>query len=161
VEQPVAPADPDPKALAAYGLLLPDAGSSEPEVWLRFSGTRPVSALTTAFLDWCCAGLAARGKTALLLVWDNAGWHLSKEVHAWLRHQNRAVKQAGHGGRIVGCFLPTKSPWLTPSEPRWVHGKRRVAEPARLLSADERERRVCAAFQVPHDDHLTVTNDAA
>jgi transposase len=161
VEQTVATHDPDPKALAAYGLLLPDAGGPEPEVWLRFSATRPVSALTTAFLDWCCTGLAARGKTALLLVWDNAGWHLSKTVRAWLRQHNRAVKQAGHGVRIVSCFLPTKSPWLNPIEPRWVHGKRRVAEPARLLSAEELERRVCAAFHVPRYDHLTLTNDAA
>jgi transposase len=161
VEQTVASDDPDPKALAAYGLLLPDAGRPEPEGWLRFSATRPVSALTTAFLDWCCAGLAARGKTALLLVWDNAGWHLSKAVRGWLRQHNRAVKQARCGVRIVVCFLPTKSPWLNRIEPHWVHGKRQLAEPARLLSADERERRVCAAFHVPHYDHLAVTNDAA
>ncbi len=142
-------------------MLVAGAGSAEPEVWLRFSGTRPVSALTTAFLDWCCAGLAARGKTALLLVWDNAGWHLSKAVQGWLRQHNRAVKQAGHGVRIVSCFLPTRSPWLNPIEPRWVHGKRRVVEPARRLTADELERRVCAAFHVPHYEHLTITNDAA
>ena len=161
VEQTVAPADPDPKALAADGRLLAGAGSPEPEVWLRFSAGRPVSGLTAAFLDWCWAGLAARGKTALLLVWDNAGWHLSKEVHGWLRQHNRAVQQAGHGVRIVACFLPTKSPWLKPLEPHGVHGKRQVAEPARLLSADELERRVCAAFHVPHYDQLTLTNDAA
>ena len=33
---------------------------------------RPVSALTTDYLGWCCERLAAAGKTALLLVWDNA-----------------------------------------------------------------------------------------
>lgn len=159
-EQAVAKADPDPKALAAYGLLLPDAGSETPEVWLRFSAGRPVSGLTTAFLDWCCAGLAARGKTALLLVWDNASWHLSAAVRAWVRRHNQRAKREGHGVRIVLCFLPVKSPWLNPIEPHWVHGKRRVVEPARLLSADELERRVCAAFHVPRYDHLVVTNDA-
>ena len=161
VEQTVATDDPDPKALGAYGLLVQGAGSAAAEVWLRFLAERPVSGATTAFLDWCCAGLAARGKTALLLVWDNASWHLSKAVRQWLQAHNRRVKQQGNGVRIVSCFLPSKSPWLNPIEPHWVHGKRRVAEPARLLSADELERRVCAAFQAPRFEHLTVTNDAA
>jgi transposase len=161
VEQAVAKDDPDPKALAAYGLLLQGAGSLEPEVWLRVSAGRPVSALTTAFLAWCCAGLAARGKTVLLLVWDNASWHLSQEVRRWLRTHNQTVKAQGQGVRILSCPLPVKSPWLNPIEPHWVHGKRRVAEPARLLSADELERRVCAAFHVPRYDHLTLTKDAA
>lgn len=161
LEQTVATDDPDPKALAAYGLLVAGAGSADPEVWLRFVADRPKSGATTAFLDWCCAGLAARGKTALLLVWDNASWHLSKEVRGWLREHNRSVKQRGSGVRIVSCFLPSKSPWLNPIEPRWVHGKRRVVEPARLLTADELERRVCAAFHAPYYKHLTITNDAA
>src|SRR5579863_43540 len=87
-EQTVAKDDPDPKALAAYGLLVEGAGSAEPEVWLRFVAERPVSDATTAFLDWCAAGLAARGITALLLVWDNASWHLSKAVRSWLREHN-------------------------------------------------------------------------
>lgn len=161
VEQTVATDDPDAKALAAYGLLVYGAGRVDAEVWLRFVAGRPVSAMTTAFLDWCCAGLVARGKRALLLVWDNASWHLSREVQRWIGHHNRAVKAQGTGVRIVACFLPSKSPWLNPIEPRWVHSKRRVAEPARLLSADELERRVCAAFHAPRYDHLTITNDAA
>jgi DDE superfamily endonuclease len=161
VEQTVAKDDADPKALAAYGLLLPDAGSPDPEVWLRFSAGRPVSAVTTAFVAWCCAGLAARGKTALLLVWDNASWHVSQHVRLWVRRHNQQVKRERRGVRILLCPLPIKSPWLNPIEPRWVHGKRRVVEPARLLSAAELEQRVCAAFHVPRYDHLTVTNDAA
>jgi transposase len=161
VEQTVAKTDPDPKALAAYGLLLSGAGSPEPEVWLRFSAGRPVSTLTTAFLAWCCDGLAARGKTALLLVWDNASWHLSQAVRTWVRTHNQQVKREGRGVRILRCFLPVKSPWLNPIEPHWVHGKRRVAEPTRLLSADELERRVSAAFHVPRYVHLTHTKDAA
>ncbi len=160
-QQTVAKDDPDPKALAAYGLLVEGAGGTAPEVWLRFVAARPVSGSTTAFLGWCCAGLAARGKTALLLVWDNASWHLSKAVRGWLREHNRTVKAQGGGVRVVSCFLPSKSPWLNPIEPRWVHGKRRVAEPARLLSGDELERRVYAAFNAPRYDHLTITNAAA
>jgi transposase len=161
VEQTVAKDDPDPKALAAYGLLLEGAGSPEPEVWLRFSPGRPVSGLTTAFLAWCCAGLAARGMAVLVLIWDNASWHRSQQVRRWLRTHNQQVKRDGTGVRILPCFLPVKSPWLNRIEPCWVHGKRRVAEPARLLSAAELEQRVCAAFHVPRYAHLAITNDAA
>jgi len=50
--------------------------------------------------------------------------------------------------------LPVKSPWLNPIEPKWLHGKKRVAEPARLLSARELADRVCAAYDCPHEPHL-------
>jgi transposase len=63
--------------------------------------------------------------------------------------------------RLVPCFLPTKSPWLNPIEPRWVHGKRRVAEPARLLTARELAERVCAAFDCPAYDHLAIPKEVA
>ncbi len=42
------------------------------ELWLRFVDGRPVRAITTQFLAWCCERLERRGKRALLLVWDNA-----------------------------------------------------------------------------------------
>jgi hypothetical protein len=60
VEQTVAPTDPDPKALACYGLLLRRAGQEE-AVWLRFVAGRPVSAITTQFLDWYGAKLEGLG----------------------------------------------------------------------------------------------------
>jgi hypothetical protein len=163
VEQTVAKTDPEPRALACSGLLARWAapGGWHEEAWLRFVDGRPVSALTTRFLEWCCAELERAGKTALLLVWDNAGWHVSAEVRAWIRCHNRAVKAAGRGARIVPCQLPSKSPWLNPIEPRWVHGRRRVVEPARLLSAAELADRVCAAFGCPHHAHLAVPEKAA
>mgnify|MGYP001193226745 CR=1 FL=1 len=136
-------------------------GGADTNVWRRFIAERPISGATTAILAWCCAGLAAAGNTTLLLVWDNASWHLSKAVRQWLRAQNRTVKREGHVVRILACFLPSKSAWLNPIEPRWVPGKRRVAEPARLLSADELKRRVYAAFHAPRCDYLTITNDVA
>lgn len=164
VEQTVAKTDPDPKALACYGLLLrwlTRDGAPHEEVWLRFVDGRPLSGVTTDFLAWCCDELAQAAKTALLLVWDNASWHISREVRAWVRAHNRAVKATGRGVRIVSCFLPTKSPWLNPIEPKWLHGKRRVAEPARLLTARELADRVCAAFACPHHDHLVSPEKAA
>jgi transposase len=115
---------------------------------------RPVSVITTEFLADCCTRLAARGKTALLLVWDNASWHISQAVKGWIRNHNRQGKQDGPGVRIIVCPLPTKSPWLNPIEPKWVHGKRAVVEPARLLSAAELEERVCAYFDCQPQGHL-------
>jgi DDE superfamily endonuclease len=151
--------DPDPKALACYGLLLRSAGADE--MLLRFVDGRPVSAVTTRFLAWCCDRLQAAGKIALLLVWDNAAWHISREVRAWIRAHNRDVRATGRGVRIVSCPLPSRSPWLNPIEPKWLHGKRRVAEPARLLTARELADRVCAAFGCDHEPHLSLTEDAA
>jgi hypothetical protein len=157
VEQTVATDDPDPKALACYGLVLPEAD----EVWLRFVDGRPVSVVTTQFLAWCCAKLAAQGKRALLLVWDNASWPISQAVEDWLRAHNRTVRQTGRGVRIIACRLPTKSPWLNPIEPYWTHGKRAVAEPDRLVAANELAERVCAYFDCPYEAHLAIPEKAA
>jgi DDE superfamily endonuclease len=112
--------DPEPKALACYGLYLPQMT----ETWLRFVDGRPVSAITTQFLCWCCEKLELRGKEALLLIWDNASWHKSHQVRDWIKTHNRGVKASGHGVRIVPSVLPTKSPWLIPIEPQWIHSKR-------------------------------------
>jgi transposase len=157
VEQTVAPDDPDPKALACYGLLARcwDAASRRSEdLWLRFVEGRPVSAVTIEFLTWCAARAQERGKRAVLLVWDNASWHDSQIVRTWLRQHNRQVKVCGQGVRLIACYLPTKSPWLNPIEPKWLAGKKRVAEPARMLSAAELEDRVCTAFGCPREPHL-------
>ena len=66
-------ADTDPKALACYGLLRGDTGG----MMLRFVEGRPVSQVTEDFLAWACERLATEGKKALLLIWDNAAWHVS------------------------------------------------------------------------------------
>src|SRR5919204_3996359 len=157
LEQTVARDDPDPKALACYGLLARcwDAASRRSEdLWLRFVDGRPVSAVTIDFLRWCAVRAQEQGKRAVLLIWDNASWHDSQLVRTWLRQHNRPVKLCGRGVRLIACYLPTKSPWLNPIEPKWLAGKKRVAEPARLLSAQELEDRVCAAFGCPREPHL-------
>jgi hypothetical protein len=154
VEQAVAKDDPDPKALAGYGLYLRPPAGAPGRMLLRFVDGRPVSAVTVAFLAWCAEELAAEGKKALLLIWDNAPWHVSREVRAWIRAHNRAVKRTGAGARIIACFLPVKSPWLNAIEPKWAHGKRAVVEPDRLLSAEELIDRVCAYYDCSHEPHL-------
>jgi hypothetical protein len=151
--------DPEPKALACYGLLVRwQLAKTEPQeqMWLRFVDGRPVSAITTQFLDWCCAKVAALGKRVLALIWDNASWHISQAVRTWIREHNRQVKVTGQGVRILVCPLPVKSPWLNPIEPKWLHGKRRVVEPDRTLSAQELADRVCATFDCTHEEHLSI-----
>lgn len=155
----------DPKAVACYGLLVrwwdhPAAPPAE-ALWLRFVDGRPISGVTTHYLAWCCTKVAAAGKTALLLVWDNASWHISREVRSWIAAHNRQARAGEAAVRIITCPLPIKSPWLNPIEPKWVHGKQRVVEPARLLTRDELEIRVFAALGADHADHLTMPEQAA
>ena len=150
-----------PKALACYGLLVRHVPTQPEQMLLRFVERRPVSRETTAFLAWCSAQLAAQGVDAVLLIWDNASWHISQEVRTWLRQHNRRVKQTGQGVRIVACRLPSKSPWLNPIEPKWVHGKRAIVEPDRLLSAPEVMDRVRAYYGCAEEAHLAISEKAA
>jgi transposase len=151
--------DPDPKAISCYGLYLPEL---DKQTWLRFVEGRPVSGVTTRFLSWCSEELAKAGKKVLVLVWDNASWHISGEVRRWMGEHNRRVKKGEKEGvRIISCLLPKKSPWLNQIEPKWMHGKRRVAEAGRLLSAQEVAERVCSAFDCPHHEHLYIPEKVA
>ena len=131
VEQTVATDDPDPKALAGYGLLVRRAGQDE-AVWRRFVQGRPVSVSTTPFLDWCGGTLQALGGPMGVLIWENASWQVSKAVRRWIRTHNQQVQQHRHGVRILPCYRPSKSPWLNPLEPKWVHSKRAIVAPTRL-----------------------------
>jgi transposase len=142
-------ADPDPKALSCYGLLRADTGG----MLLRFVDGRPVSQVTEDFLAWLCQRLGAEGKTALLLVWDNASWHISQRVRAWIKTHNCQAKRDG-GVRIVACRLPVKAPWLNPIEPKWAHGKKAIVEPERLLTSREVQARVCEYYRCDHEEHL-------
>ena len=133
--------DPESKAVACDGLLRADTQG----MLLRCVDGRPVSTVTTQFLAWLTDRVAAEGKTALLMVWANASWHVSHAVRAWLKTHNRRVKREG-GCRIVVCPLPSKSPWLNRIEPTWVHGKRAVAEPDRKWHGDELKHRICTYY---------------
>lgn len=143
--------DPDPKALVCYGLWLPQLD----DLWLRFVLGRPVSAVTIDFLDWALWRLEKMDKTALFLVWDNATWHKSYAVTNWIRDHNLSVRISGEGVRVISCLLPVKSPWLNPIEPKWLHGKRAISQPDRILSPDEIRERVCAYFGCEMFDPLT------
>ncbi len=147
---PADKSDPDPKAIACYGLWLRD----RKQMMLRFVEERPVSDVTCAFLEWVCHVLAPSGKRLLVLVWDNATWHTSQKVRQWIRSHNTKAKQTG-GLRLLVCRLPVKSPWLNCIEPKWVHGKRAIVEPERKLTALELKTKVCDYFECPLLELLT------
>jgi len=146
--------DPDPKALCCYGLLRADTH----QMMLRFVDGRAVSHVTTAYLEWVCEQMAAQGKEVLVLVWDNASWHISREVLHWIRAHNQQVladRRVGKSGvQLIPCFLPSRSPWLNSIEPKWVHGKRAVVEPSVMLSAHHLAERVCDYYGCDHLEHL-------
>ena len=142
VEQTPRKDDPDPQALACYGLWWANAA----RMLLRFVPGRPVRQVTTAFLEWVCAELERAGQRGVVLIWDNASWHVSAEVRSWIAAHNAAAKQTGQGVRILVAGLPTKSPWLNTIEAKWKHGKEAIVEPTRSLSAAEVEERVGGYF---------------
>jgi transposase len=117
--------------------------------------------ITTRFLNWCSENLEAIGKKVLILVWDNASWHISHEVRNWIDEHNREAKKSRRGVRIPSCLLPKQSPWLNSIEPKWIHGKRRVMEADRSLTAHELVERVCDAFECPHYEPLSIPEKVA
>lgn len=135
----------DPKAIACYGVYL----RSQAQVLLRFVEQRPVSEVTCQFLEWVVEQVGAMGKRVMPLIWDNASWHLSKQVQQWIRNHNRQVKKTGKGVRLIVCKLPVKSPWLNAIEPKWIHAKRAIVEPGRKLTAQELKTRVCDYLGCP------------
>ena len=162
VEKGLTKDDPGPKALACYGLLVGWIGSQfewDETIWLRFVEGNPNTILTGRFLAWCCEKLQAVGKSVLVLIWDHASWHISRAMQLWIREHNRQVKMSGQGVRILSCLLPKKSPWLNPIEPMWIHGKRRVVEPERVLSPHEIVERVCDTFGNPVEALLNFSNN--
>jgi len=66
--------DPDPKALACYGMLLRWQETEDlafEKMLLRFVDGRPVSAITIQFLEWVCQQIEALEKSVLAMIWDN------------------------------------------------------------------------------------------
>lgn len=151
VATPATTHDPEPKALACYGLRRTDPE----QIWLRFGAERPVSALTTQFGHWSCWRWQRQGKKALRVVWDNASWHVSGAVRHWVRAHNTEANRRGDV-RLVLCQLPAKSPWLNRIEPHWLHGKKAIVEPQRKLPAAALMARVhtyCGCQQWPLLSH--------
>jgi hypothetical protein len=73
---------------------------------LRFVDGRPVSAVTCAFLAWAAEHLAAEGVRVLALIWDDASWHISREVRDRVGRHNRAVKSGLASADVVEIRCP-------------------------------------------------------
>jgi hypothetical protein len=129
------------QALACFGAV--EQGSAQ--VYLYFSHGQPNSAHTAHYLASLLEVARSKHKRVAVVIWDHASWHKSKQVRSWVREHNQHAK--AHGDvRLLTFLLPKKSPWLNPSEPRWVHAKRQVCEPDGKISPEEMERRLCAHF---------------
>jgi hypothetical protein len=134
--------DPDPKALACFGALEDDTRRTH----LYFADGQPDSAQTKLMLQSLLAVCRAQGRRVLAMIWAKASWHTSGPTQQWIRAHNRQARQDGDV-RIFTRLLPTKSPWLNPIEPGWIHAQRSVAEfGSDNLTADELTRRLCAHF---------------
>ena len=165
VEQAVAKDDPDPKALACYGLLVRSAdrrgrlaGADLAALRGRPPGQRHhhrVPGLVLRQAPGCREGGAAAG----------LGQRLLARQPGRPRLDPRPQPRRSSGPAVACASSPatcrSRVPWLNPIEPKWAHGKRRVVEPARLLTADELIDRVCAAFDCAHEPHLTIHQDVA
>jgi hypothetical protein len=142
IEREAQPDDPEPKALACFGSVRDDIE----QVYLYFCDGQPNSEGTIVMLH-CLVGVArTEKKRVLVIIWDQASWHKSWKVQAWIQDHNRQAKETGDV-RILTFLLPVKSPWLNPIEPRWIHAKRAVVEPSGELTAMELKRRLCVHFQ--------------
>ena len=59
--------------------------------------------------------LGAAGKKTLLLIWENASWHTSKEVRRWLGRHNRRIKKSALTPRARCCWSPESSRTVGPA----------------------------------------------
>ena len=149
--------DKSARAVACYGVFVPEREKHE-QMLIRFVEGQPVSNVTCAFLDWLAKTLEQspnlqKPVRVLVLFWDNASWHVSREVKDWLRCHNRVARERG-GVRFLPCRLPTKSPWLNRIEPKWVHAKRAICEPVRILSATEIMQRLCDYYHCENQEMI-------
>jgi hypothetical protein len=120
----------------------------------RLDLPHPQSRLTTPPMVRC-AQLEAQGISDLdadlgqrLLTYEQSG--------AELGARPQPLSQTTGPWRPPPRLVATgKDPWLNPIEPTWVHSKRAIVEPTRLLTAQGVVDRVCAYHGCPHEPHLS------
>ena len=78
---------------------------------------------------------AGQGVRALVILWDNAPWHVAAWLHRLLTRYNRWAKRHGRL-RVLLFALPRKAPWLMPLEAVFRQTKRAVGpQPHASLAA--------------------------
>lgn len=120
-------ADKQPKALAVYGALQHDTR----QVHLSFSDGQPKTAPTLAFIERLLKVARGQSRQVLIVVWDNASWHVNRTIRRWIHAYNQLAKHSGDV-RLLVWRLPTRAPWLNPIEPHWVHAKRALCQRSSL-----------------------------
>ena len=131
------------KAIACFGAVCQQSG----ERYFYLADGQPNTELTISMLEALLAVAQSKSKRVLVILWDRATWHRSKQLKRWLRDHNSLAKQADDGVRLLTYLLPIKSPWLNPMEPMWLHAKRKVAQFEGSLSVAVLKVRLCAYFQ--------------
>ena len=90
------------KALACFGALRRDTQ----EVLLYFSQGQPTSLQQWMFLVGLLAVARQEGKQVVVVIWDNASWHKSKDVRPWIHAYNHLAKSASekpsYGDAVAG-----------------------------------------------------------
>jgi len=130
------------KAIACFGALCQETSDR----FFYFAEGQPNSEKTILMLEALLAIAHTRAKRVLVVIWDRATWHKSKRLKSWAHQHNRLAKAKPDGVRLLLCLLPSKSPWLNPMEPIWLHVKRKVVEPDGDLSVKVLKERLCKIF---------------
>ncbi len=142
------------KAVACFGALCQESK----EILMDFAQGYPNSEHMWFVIVRLLRQAKRRGKTVMVLIWDNAPWHCSMRIREWMRTYNQQAKQEDDV-RLWVHWLPKRSPWLNPIDPYWGHAKRRVCEPSGDLSVAELRRRVRAQFKALTLDDLLQLSD--
>jgi hypothetical protein len=111
-------------ALARYGAVRHDMD----HVYLDVCDGQPSRKPTWTYLQGLLAVARQEGKRVVVVIWNHAGGHKCNRLRQWIRTYHQQAKQTGDV-QLLTFLLPTKSPWLNPIKPSWVHGKRKVCEP--------------------------------
>jgi hypothetical protein len=85
------------------------------QAFLSWAEGQPNSQVTIEFLEALMAHWTQRGKRFIVLFWDQASWHTSKQTQRWIQDYNRRARQENLT-RLIVCQLPSRSPWLMPLE---------------------------------------------
>ena len=64
-------------------------------------------------------------KCYVVLIWDNASWHNSRQVEGWIAGYNATARER-RLPKLFAPALPTYSPWLNPTEAVINQNKRRT-----------------------------------
>lgn len=129
------------KTVACFGAVRADTQA----VLLNFSDGQPNTVQMWWFIIGLLAIARAEGKSVLVIIWDNATWHKSRQLRTWIHTYNQAAK-VHHEPRLLTHCLPIKSPWLNSIEPRWIHAKRKVCQPDGQLTPTVLRARLSAHF---------------